>query len=172
MSLNRNKFLEDHELSGLKSTLDLSKRDHVIVSLAIETGARASEILNLRQTDLYTDTNTVFIRALKGGKDREIPVRKELIDALIKFIPFNISYRRLAQIWDHYRPNNKKFHSLRHTFAVNLYKRTKDIKLTQLALGHSSPTTTSIYTDFLYSQEQMKRILEDNSCGTITYTRG
>lgn len=36
-------------------------------------------------------------------------------------------------------------HSLRHTFAIRLYKRTKDIRIVQWALGHSSINSTLIY---------------------------
>lgn len=158
-TLNRTKFLEDSELAELKRSLDLSKRDDVIIALALETGGRASEILNIRKQDLFPNTNTVFIRAMKEGMDREIPIRPELFAAALLHIPFMISYRRLDQIWQRRRPPNKKFHSLRHTFAVNLYKRTRDIKLVQLALGHRSPTNTAIYTDFIYNTEEMRKIL-------------
>ena len=37
-------------------------------------------------------------------------------------------------------------HILRHTFATDLYRSTKNLRLTQVALGHSSITTTEIYT--------------------------
>lgn len=160
MSLNRSKFLEPGELKDLRSSLSLSSRDHVLIILALETGARATEILNLRQSDLFSDTNSVFIKALKGGKDREIPIRPELMQALKIVIPFNIKYRRLEQIWRLHRKVNKKFHSMRHTFAINLYQKHRDIKLVQLALGHASPTSTAVYLDFVYAREQMQRILD------------
>lgn len=159
MSLNRTKFLESEEDRCIKA-IRPDTRDSTIIAFARSTGARASEILNLRPCDLFRDTNTVFIRGLKGSRDRELPVTPALMEALVKHIPFNITYRRLEQIWRMHRPCNKKFHSLRHTFAVNLYKRTKDIKLVQLALGHKSPTSTAVYTDFVYSQEELRKILE------------
>jgi integrase/recombinase XerD len=37
-------------------------------------------------------------------------------------------------------------HMLRHTYATELYRETKDIRLVQKALGHASLTTTMIYT--------------------------
>lgn len=160
MSLNRSKFLEESEDEVLRQRLTLKTRDETLLALARETGARATEILNLRKENLYPSTNTVFFKALKGSRDREIPIRPELMEALQRFLPFNIRYRRMEQIWQKYRPCDKKLHSLRHTFAVHLYKRTKDLKLTQLALGHKSLSSTQIYLDFIYEQESMKRILD------------
>lgn len=157
--LNRTKFLELNEDQAVRA-LSLDSRDKVLILLGRMTGARATELLSIRSEDLYLDTNTVFIRGLKGSRDREIPIPSDLMQACLKFIPFNIKYRRLEQIWRSYRPCNKKFHSLRHTFAISLYRRTKDIKLTQLALGHRSLTNTQIYMDFVMTQEEMKRILE------------
>lgn len=159
MSLNRNKFLDESEELTLKKTLKLYSRNDVIVLLALETGLRASELLNIQASDLFDDTSSILVRTLKGGTDRELPLRKDLYEAVKRFIPFGISYQRLDQIWANYKPYKKKFHALRHTFAVNLYKRTKDIKLVQLALGHRSPTTTSIYTDFVYNLDEMRRII-------------
>ncbi len=158
-TLNRSKFLEDHEILLLIRSLKLTNRNDVLILLALESGVRATELLSIQPKDLFDDTQTVFIRTIKQGNDREIPLRPELYAAVKHFIPFNISYQRLDQIWCYYRPVKKHFHALRHTFAVNLYKRTRDIKLVQLALGHRSQSTTSIYTDFVYSGEQMRRIL-------------
>jgi len=43
---------------------------------------------------------------------------------------------------------NRKFHSLRHTSAVRLYLKTRDIYAVMKQLGHSSVTTTEIYSRF------------------------
>jgi integrase len=39
-------------------------------------------------------------------------------------------------------------HQLRHFFATSLYRASKDIRLTQEALGHASPATTAIYAGY------------------------
>jgi len=72
---------------------------------------------------------------------------------------FPISYHRLYQIWHQYRPVAKKFHSLRHTFAIRLYRKTKDLRLVQVALGHRNITNTMIYADYIYSQQELRKLI-------------
>ena len=40
-------------------------------------------------------------------------------------------------------------HATRHSYAVEVYRRTRDLRLTQRLLGHSSVTTTQVYADVL-----------------------
>jgi integrase/recombinase XerC len=135
--------------------------------LALRTGGRASELLGLRHVDLNTYDSSVFIRGIKGSNDREIPLPAKLFEKLQAYaatVPsssnlFPIGYHRLRQIWDWYRPVPKKFHSLRHTFAIRLYKKTKDIRLVQVALGHRNITNTMIYADYHYSQEELRKLI-------------
>ncbi|MEK7358616.1 MAG: tyrosine-type recombinase/integrase, partial [Bdellovibrionota bacterium] len=99
--------------------------------------------------------------------DREIPIKAEIFERLIAYasaVPrsselFPIGYHRLRQIWDWYRPAPKKFHSLRHTFAIRLYRKTKDLRLVQVALGHRNITNTMIYADYVYSQSELKKLI-------------
>lgn len=161
-ALNRTKYLNDVEVSTLMSNLRLDNRDDVILLLAIETGARASEILQITVSDLFPESETILIHGLKGSKDRELPVRPDLFRAAQRFIPFNIGYKRLFQIWDMKRKSSnikKKFHSLRHTFALQIYKRTVNLQLVQVALGHTSISNTMIYLDYVYTTEELRKIL-------------
>lgn len=161
-SLNKTKYLSDEELTYLNSLIvRYSCRDTALINLALHTGARANELLSITPADLDDKSRSVFIRGSKGSKDREIPLPDSLYYEVKGYIPFNISYRRLAQIWDDYRPGHKKFHSLRHTFAINLYRRTKDIKLVQICLGHKSITSTQVYSDFVYEQQELRRLVID-----------
>lgn len=159
MSLHKGKFLEQPELQTLKARLSLNNRDEVLILLAIETGARASELLGLVPSDFFDSSHSVLIRALKGGKDRELPLREDLYKAAKQFVPFGIGYPRLHQIWTRYKPCNKKFHSLRHTFALELYRRHRDVYLVKTALGHKSITNTQIYVDYLYNTEELRKLL-------------
>lgn len=161
--MNQTKFLNTEELREFKALLKKyqksDSRNVTMLELALSTGARASEVLNIRFTDLNPNNQTVFIRGLKGSRDREMPVKPELFDRLLTHVPFGISYQRMSQVWDLYKPGFKKLHSLRHTFAIELFKATRDLRLVQLALGHKSITNTMVYSEYLYSREEMKRCL-------------
>jgi integrase len=165
--IHKDKFLSKQELIELDAIIDFgdSDRDLLIIRLAKETGARATEILSINTLDVDHEERSLFIRGIKNSNDRQIPLRRVTYDKLCKYIEdksgrvFNINYRRLEQVWRKHRPANKTFHSLRHTFAIELYKKTKDIKLVQLALGHKDIKNTMVYVDFVYSQEELRRLI-------------
>lgn len=160
--LTRDKFLTVEELEHLmKLTKGLRDRNEVLIQVAIFTGARASEILNIRSKDLVEDKSAVYIYGLKGSRDRQIPLPRALFNKLKSLgpVPFDISYSRWHQIWDQYAPNGKKFHALRHTFAVNLYREKRDLILVQMALGHKDIRNTMVYLEFVYSQEELEKRL-------------
>jgi integrase/recombinase XerC len=169
-SLNKNKYLlppEREKLDWLlESHIQQEPRNCALLKLALNTGARATELLNLTTKDLNTYDKTIFIRGIKGSNDREIPLRDELFFCLQTLTPqpqsgklFPFSYNRLRQIWEFYRPTHKTFHSLRHTFAIQLYQKTRDIRLVQVALGHRNITNTMIYADYVYSQQELRRLI-------------
>jgi len=167
--LNHSKFLSDEEQEALLRVLDINERDGLFIMLALKTGARMSELLAIARADINERNQTVFIIGLKDSNDREIPLEKSIFKALMdraQALPkharvFPICRQRVFQIWERYRPNpDKGFHSLRHTFAVNLYKRHKDIILVKTALGHRSLKNTMIYADFIYSTESLRKIAE------------
>lgn len=165
--IHRDKFLNKSELEQLHAIIDFGdgERDLLIVKLALETGARATEILSINTPDIDHENKSLFIRGIKNSNDRQIPLHNDTYKKLCEYthnksgIVFNIKYRRLEQVWTKLRPTNKKFHALRHTFAIDLYKRTKDIKLVQLALGHKDIKNTMVYVDFVYSQEELRRLI-------------
>lgn len=169
-TLNKNKYLLDPEMERLTQILDTYKdqdfRNCTLLWTLLLTGARAQEALNLIKDDLNTHEETVFIRGLKGSNDRELPVPAWLFRRLLKLSEqsqdgriFPITYNRLRQIWDHYRPVVKKVHALRHTFAIRLYRKTKDLRLVQVALGHRNITNTMVYADYIYSQQELKKLI-------------
>lgn len=169
-SLNKNKYLLPPEVERLKKIItdyeDKDPRNCLLIGLALRTGARAQELLNLTMGDLNTYDESVFIRGIKNSNDRELPLHADFFQRLHRFAGkqdgrhlFPISYNRLYQIWELYRPTPKKFHALRHTFAIELYQKTKDLRLVQVALGHRNITNTMIYADYVYSQQELRKLI-------------
>jgi len=181
-SLNSSKFLSPHELERLTRVLDAHiNRDTLMICLALATGARATELLNITFQDVNHEHRSILIKGIKGSDDREIPLTDILFHRLEKYLReiqspkscshqnettllsigpiFRISYSRLKAIWVFYRPVNKGFHSLRHTFAINLYRKTQDLRLLKVALGHRNIANTMIYAEYEYSATELRRLI-------------
>jgi integrase len=170
--LTKPKYLLDDEQAALVTLLerwkDRDSRNCTLLWMALHTGARASEILNITREDFCPKEGTVFIRGLKNSNNREIPLPRWLAKRLDEIVPgeggrlFPIGYDRFKQIWWMYRPVKKKLHSLRHTFAINVYRKRHNIKVVQIALGHRNWNNTMIYANYQYGTSEMrKEILGD-----------
>lgn len=138
----------------------------LLIELALRTGGRASEILALTKADLNAHEQTVFLKGLKGSNDREIPLSGPLFKRLSLYaenLPrqkiFNISYRQFNRVWEMYRPVPKKLHSLRHTFAIELYKKHRDLRLVQVALGHRNIQNTMVYAEYHYATTELRKLI-------------
>lgn len=165
------------ELCERQQRLYPLNKDPLMLLLLSETGLRANELLGLRIKDFDASTGSIFIRSLKGSNQRELPLKPRRSAQLMAFILrennaeflhqinqddliFKICYQRFYQIWAYYRPSSKKtMHSLRHTFAVKFFERTKDIKALQIALGHRNIDNTMVYLDFVYNKEVMRKLM-------------
>jgi len=153
----------------------MSIRDVALVELLYATGGRVSEIISIKITDISKlgESDTLAIRLQgKGGKERIVPVgrfaQQSLDQYLVRLRPsllkegrneylfLNARGTRLSRqsAWsivdaaakraglvEHVTP-----HSLRHSFATHLLDGGADIRVVQELLGHSSVTTTQIYT--------------------------
>lgn len=80
----------------------------------------------------------VFTTMSKGSKGKQLSDR--YVQAMIR------RYSRRAGIKKKISP-----HTLRHTFATQLYKHTKDIVVVQKALGHADLSTTMVYVHLVSS---------------------
>lgn len=139
----------------------------LMFDLLLKTGMRSSEMLTLRPMDMQHETQTVCIATVKGGKDRELPLPLELYRRLNKVATgpkkepiFPIQHRTLLHHWFNFRTCEKKLHSLRHTFAYNLYRKSKDLHLVKRALGHRSINSTMVYQEQFYQQEDIVRLMD------------
>ncbi len=145
----------------------IAKRDIALFTLIYGCGLRISEALNLNVSDIL-NTDILKIQG-KGEKERLIPllnIIKEKINDYIKIAPFEFRPKdaifkgakgarltpRVAQrdIEDarNYMGLSKTTtpHALRHSFATHLLKNGTDLRTIQELLGHSSLSTTQIYT--------------------------
>lgn len=167
--MDGSKFLSQDERDQLetllKDRLSSDLRNTVMLLTALHSGARAQELLALEWKDIDLKSGEIRLATLKGGKPRHIVVPKFVREALgsLKNIssikPFMISYQRLVEIWHLYRPTRKPFKSLRHSFAMRCYDRTKDIRFVQLAMGHRSIANTMIYLEYQYTSQEFKKLM-------------
>ena len=166
--LNQVKFLNEFELERLEEVIKrASKPIHrLLIEVALKTGARATEVLRLRKSDLNPHDKSVFIRGIKGSNDREIPLNNDLwrrLNLYVKTVEgdmiFPITYSGFVKVWHLYRPCKKKLHSLRHTFAINLYKKHRDLRLVQVALGHRNIQNTMVYAEYHYQTTELRKLI-------------
>ena len=168
--------LEPHEVERLLDQPDVTTirgiRDRTILEFLYATGVRVSELINLRQSDLFFDDG--FVRVFgKGSKERLVPIGDEAIhwttlyqrevrplyakprlSADVLFVsPRGLAMSRVA-VWrilkEHARraniTKNVTPHTLRHSFATHLIQGGADLRAVQEMLGHSDIATTQIYT--------------------------
>ncbi len=144
-------------------------RDIAVIELLFATGMRISELCSLKPSDIDLESNNILIYG-KGAKERIIQLgNQEVIAALVLYqetfrkdieicgyffvnrlkhklsdqsVRFMINhYAELAGISQHITP-----HMFRHSFATLLLEQDVDIRYIQRMLGHSSISTTEIYT--------------------------
>ncbi len=143
-----------------------SIRDRAIIELLYSCGLRVSELTSLRLTDLFFEEG--YIRVMgKGDKQRLVPISgvarqriEEYLEhrggvdtvedtlflnnrgrALTRVMIFTIIKRAAVGINPTISP-----HTFRHSFATHLLEGGASIRQVQEMLGHSSITTTEIYT--------------------------
>ena len=146
----------------------IAARDWALVVLIFGCGLRISEALGLTNNDMRNRPNVLRILG-KGGKERLVPVLPAVNNAIEKYInlrPFGhdnneplfrsvrglpMSARMAEKVIEKLRnylqlPDYVTPHALRHTFATVLLADGADLRTLQELLGHSSLSTTQLYT--------------------------
>lgn len=160
---------KEKELATTEYQLRCCIRNIAVIELLFATGMRISELCSLKPTDIDLESNSILIYG-KGAKERIIQIgNQEVLAALILYqktfekdivtcgyffvnklhhklsdqsVRFMINkYAELAGIHQHITP-----HMFRHSFATLLLEQDVDIRYIQRMLGHSSISTTEIYT--------------------------
>ena len=152
-------------------------RNAAIIEILLGTGLRVSELCSLVVADLYLDRGAaqVLVRHGKGNKTRLVAISASLATYLVGFLKWKAStdepfasaspvfmserggkMHRSAvhRIWKAALesaglPTRFGVHATRHSYAVEVYRKTRDLRLTQRLLGHSSPNTTQVYASLL-----------------------
>ena len=146
-------------------------RYRVCLSTIYSCGLRLSEGLHLKVEDIDSDRGLLNIRQSKGNKDRNVPLPEKTLQLLRRQW---IEHRNDTWIFPsvvHGKCNAEKpiskssvraaflkaleatgihkkasVHTLRHSWATHLLEAGVNLRLIQVWLGHSTPSTTSIYT--------------------------
>jgi integrase/recombinase XerC/integrase/recombinase XerD len=150
------KYLKHNQVLRLIDSID-DPRDKLIVRTIYATGVRVSELCNMNIEDIDFDEHTIRIRG-KGDKIRLVFVDEDTLAEILKFVgnriegPLfvgqqgkHISSRAIQHIFKHYAPSGITPHKIRHSYASELYKRSKNLRVVQENLGHTSIKTTEIY---------------------------
>lgn len=171
------KGLSRQELAAVLNVPDirdpLGIRDRAILETLYATAARRSELVNLDLSDLDAEGGTVHIRKGKGGKSRLVPVARNALQWLGRYLDetrprlvldnteqalFLSGYgeRMSADYLGNWVAKTVKAadmgktgscHLMRHSCATHMLENGADIRLIQQLLGHARLDTTSIYTE-------------------------
>ncbi|GBR75844.1 tyrosine recombinase XerC [Candidatus Termititenax persephonae] len=145
-------------------------RDCAIYELLYASGVRVSELINIRVADL--DLDNAEIRVLgKGAKERIVLINSRTTRALREYLRAERSPDLLFPITARSVERNlAKYvqltgltktitpHSLRHSFATHLLEGGADLRTVQELLGHSSLSTTQVYTHI--TKNRIRQVFE------------
>ena len=184
-------YLEEKEMQALLNAVDIDSRtgvrDKALLLLLYNTGARVSEIVQLKLPDLRLD-GTAQVKLLgKGKKYRSCPLWPETLEALHDYLKQRTSKDPAAQqiflnangspvtrfgvryIIGKYaaKAGNQcpslaaktvNPHTIRHTTAMHLLRAGNDINMVSYWLGHADINTTHTYLEI--DMEMKRRMLE------------
>jgi len=160
-------------------------RDEAILELLYATGMRVSELVSLQVDDVNLASASVRCWG-KGSKERVIPIHQQAVSALRDYLDrarphfikdsdektlfLNMRGKRLTRqgpwlIFKEYvekadLPPDLTPHTLRHSFATHMLDRNADLINVQKLLGHTSISTTQVYTHV--SSEGLRKAYDES----------
>jgi len=184
-------YLEEKEIQAMLNAVDLHSRtgvrDKALLLLLYNTGARVSEIVELKMADLRLDGAAQVKLLGKGKKYRSCPLWPETLEALHDYLKHRTAKDPTAQqfflnahgspvtrfgvrhIINKYAAKAKSQcpslaakavnpHTIRHTTAMHLVRAGNDINMVSYWLGHANINTTHIYVEI--DMEMKRRMLQ------------
>ena len=151
---SRNRRATDAELSALHLACTHPLLWQV-VTIAIETGMRRGEIVNMRWTDIDWDVGTLHIPVTKNGHPRTIPLTGKALEVLRSLprtdeqvLPMTGNAVRLA--WERLKKradiHDLRFHDLRHEAVSRFFEMGLSVPEVALISGHRDPRMLFRYT--------------------------
>ncbi|MDH5834719.1 site-specific tyrosine recombinase XerD [Luteimonas kalidii] len=180
------KALGEEQVATLLATPDVETpeglRDRAMLELMYACGLRVSELVNLPATAVNLRQGVLRVTG-KGGRDRLVPLGEEAQHWLERYLaqarPLLAGRRTVPALFltaSGEPPSRQQFwatvkrsaaaagidparvspHGLRHSFATHLLNHGADLRALQMLLGHSSLSTTQIYT--LVAREKLRQL--------------
>jgi site-specific recombinase XerD len=172
-------YLSREEMLAVIGTPDeswLSQRDHVLFLLMYNTGARVSEIIGVKVSDVILDEHAACVHLHgKGRKQRSVPLWRSTVKAVRAWLRVNpevqpaspllpnrndhvmtrtnvalrlaLAVKRATDSCPALAKRRVSPHTIRHTTAMHLLQAGVDISVIALWLGHESPVTTHHYVE-------------------------
>jgi len=166
-------ILSPYEIEQLIDFYDhnlfISSRNKTIIDFMYSTGCRVSELINIEESDI--DIDDAFVRLEgKGSKQRIVPLGSKVIVNLEKYLELRNQFKNIKNNNLFISKSYKKLdrtavfriikstgvkvgintsiypHILRHSAATHMLEGGCDLRTVQEFLGHSSVSTTQIYT--------------------------
>ena len=168
-------ILSIDEINRITGAIDLSSneghRNRAIIEMLYGSGLRVSELVNLKQSNIFLDEHYMLIEG-KGNKQRLVPLSPVAEEWYLYWLqershwPIKPEGRDIAFVNRYGRPLTRAMvftiikrlcliagikktvspHTLRHSFATHLLQNGADLRIIQQLLGHEDLATTEIYT--------------------------
>jgi integrase/recombinase XerC len=180
---NAAKAIQALEVRATEEESPIAFRDLAVIEILYATGIRVSELVGLNIEDVDRTRNTIKVQG-KGSKERVVPIGIPALRALDKYLEHGrekfanqhsgralflggrgkridqrivrtIVYNATGAVGNGIKLGP---HAIRHSAATHLLEGGADLRTVQEILGHSSLSTTQIYTHV--TQERLKKAYE------------
>ncbi len=168
--------LSVEEIDAIIDAVDLKRpdgyRNRAIIEVLYSCGLRVSELVNLKLSDIFSTQKFIRITG-KGDKQRLVPISEKALQEIGNYLNFVRNEQKIKEGFEDILFLNRRGgkltrnmifiivkeltqkagiiknvspHTFRHSFATHLVEGGADLRAVQEMLGHSSITTTEIYT--------------------------